>query len=252
VLSWIRSRLTFANVVAVIALFIALGSTGIASPVADTAVNLGKDVKKALRLGKNANKKANKAIALARQANENASRVQTAVGPSGPPGPQGVKGGKGDSGPPGPPGPQGVKGDKGDSGPPGPSEGFASAFEFGHFDPTHQDETLAFLELSPGAYFVYANANFVNNGPDPISVSCSLGIPDEQGSVPPANAIDGAQTRVDRAVGYNETLSLEGMLELSDPDTLVLSCEVSSSDPAADAWTDPDIGAIRLGSVTFP
>jgi hypothetical protein len=96
VLGRIRNRLTFANVVAVIALFIALGGSGMAQPVANTAANLGSSVKKALKLSKSANKNANKALSLARQANKNVSKVQSngaSQGPAGPPGPSGPAGG---------------------------------------------------------------------------------------------------------------------------------------------------------------
>lgn len=85
-------HLTFANVVAVVALFIALGSTGAATPVADQATTLGHNVKKALRLSKRADKKATKALELA-------TGIKAQGGKTGPPGPQGPHGPPGQVGP---------------------------------------------------------------------------------------------------------------------------------------------------------
>jgi hypothetical protein len=102
--------MTFANVVALIALFVALNTTGFASPVVNTAASVGGTVKKALRLSKAADKNANRALGLAKQADKKASEAQAKVGP---PGPIGAQGPKGESGA------QGPKGDKGDTGLPG-------------------------------------------------------------------------------------------------------------------------------------
>jgi hypothetical protein len=106
----LRQQLTFANVVACLALFIALGSTGVAAPFADTAASLGTSVKKALKVGKRADKKADRALKAAREANEKASNVAAKGGAAGPPGPPGAPGSKGDAGTPG------LKGDKGEPG----------------------------------------------------------------------------------------------------------------------------------------
>ena len=93
-MSKLRSRITFANVVALLALFVALGGTGVADPAADAAANLGKSMKKALGLGKKANKKANKALRTAKRAlAEPGPRGPTgAAGPAGPRGKAGANG----------------------------------------------------------------------------------------------------------------------------------------------------------------
>jgi hypothetical protein len=71
-----RSHLTFANVVAMIALFVALSGTGFAAPVADTAASLGSSVKKALKIGKRADKTAKRALSAANAANSAAKGSQ--------------------------------------------------------------------------------------------------------------------------------------------------------------------------------
>lgn len=52
--SRIRSRLTYANVLATIALFLALSSTGMAKPIVNGAANVTASVKSALNIGKRA------------------------------------------------------------------------------------------------------------------------------------------------------------------------------------------------------
>jgi hypothetical protein len=64
----LRARASFANVVAVIALFVALGGTSLADPVAHTAASVASDVKKALKLGKSAQKRAKAADKRAKAA----------------------------------------------------------------------------------------------------------------------------------------------------------------------------------------
>lgn len=105
-----RNRVTFANVVALIALFVAIGGTGVASPVAQRAASIGGEVKKALKLGKSANRKANQALRAAKRAEQQASQVNAKAAP-------GPKGERGPSGRQGLTGPPGVKGDQGPEGP---------------------------------------------------------------------------------------------------------------------------------------
>ena len=121
----IRARLTYANVLATIALFIALGSTGLASPAIDGVASAGNSIKKALRLSKRADRNASKALRLAKRADRNAAAVSgqsLKAGPTGPAGPTGARGPAGAAGSrgaigigaAGPTGPAGV------TGPPGP------------------------------------------------------------------------------------------------------------------------------------
>ena len=108
-LSKLRKRYGVAGLVAVLALIVAVAFAGVpavAQPVATTSASLVKQVKKALGLAKNANKRSVKAIKIARASS----------GPEGPQGPAGANGAKGDKGDKGADGAQGVKGDKGNDG----------------------------------------------------------------------------------------------------------------------------------------
>jgi hypothetical protein len=137
----LRARLTYANVMASIAVFIALGASGVASPVAHSAASVGKSVKRALKLSKSADKKATKALALAKQAN-GAKAKGSAPGAAGPSGPAGSAGLRGEQGPigaiglTGSPGPTGSPGVAGATGPPGPAGAKGSAGPQGPPGPT--------------------------------------------------------------------------------------------------------------------
>jgi hypothetical protein len=103
----LRIRLTYANVVASLALFAALGGTSYAAititgaQVRDGSLS-GRDVRNATLTGRDVRD----GSLFARDIKAG----QLPAGPKGDPGPQGPKGDKGE---PGPPGPQGPKGDPG-------------------------------------------------------------------------------------------------------------------------------------------
>jgi hypothetical protein len=90
-------RPSAAMIVAVVAMFIALGSTGIASPTVQTAASLGKNVKKALKLGKSANKRSRRALTTARNANTTATQALAKAGQKGPKGDKGDTGARGEA-----------------------------------------------------------------------------------------------------------------------------------------------------------
>jgi hypothetical protein len=115
-LAGLRSKLTYANVMASLALFVALGGLSWAA-VTLPANSVGKRQLK--RDAVTSEKVANgglKAVDFA------AGQLPTGrQGPAGPTGPAGLAGEKGDRGELGPAGPKGEKGDRGELGPPGPS-----------------------------------------------------------------------------------------------------------------------------------
>jgi hypothetical protein len=104
-------KVTGLVLVACIAMGAVLTATGTAEPVAQTAATVAKNLKKALRIGKRADKKANRALKVARRAEKKAT-----AGNPGPTGPRGVQGERGPQGPAGsngavgPTGPQGTTG----------------------------------------------------------------------------------------------------------------------------------------------
>jgi hypothetical protein len=113
VLAILRSKLTYANVIASLALFVALGGVSWAA-VTLPANSVGKR-----QLKRNAVTSAKVANGSLKKADFAAGQLPT--GRQGPTGPAGLAGERGDRGDAGPAGPKGEKGDRGDTGPPGPS-----------------------------------------------------------------------------------------------------------------------------------
>jgi hypothetical protein len=116
VLARLHSRLTYANVVASLALFVALGGVSWAA-VTLPANSVGKR-----QLKSNAVTSEKVANGSLKAADFAAGRLPAGErGPAGPTGPAGAAGERGDRGETGPAGPKGEKGDRGETGPPGPS-----------------------------------------------------------------------------------------------------------------------------------
>ena len=99
-------RATFANVAGLLALFVALGSSSVAAPARTVASGVAADVKRALKIGKQADKRSKQALAAAKKA-----AAKAAV-----PGPPGPPGATGQAGPAGPQGEQGLRGTAGEKG----------------------------------------------------------------------------------------------------------------------------------------
>ena len=110
-----RLRWSILVLAACIAMAGVLAATGAAEPTAHSAATLAGSVKKALRLGKRANKKATSAVAIAHRAEKAAARS----GPAGPAGPQGERGLQGTAGANGANGANGAVGPTGATGPAG-------------------------------------------------------------------------------------------------------------------------------------
>jgi hypothetical protein len=107
-------RLTAIGLIACIAMGGVLAATGAADPVAQTAASVAKNVKKALRISKRADRKATSALKTARRAEKAA--VVGSRGPTGPPGPQGERGSQGSAGTNGLTGATGATGPQGSVG----------------------------------------------------------------------------------------------------------------------------------------
>jgi hypothetical protein len=162
-LSKLRTRLTFANVVSVIALFVALGGSSYAAltitgrNVRDSSLTT-RDVKNRSLLG-----------------------VDFKPGqlPAGPQGPQGPQGAQGPQGPQGLQGLQGLKGDTGDKGdtgnqgPIGPSDAYQVLACFPSVDPP----CTASLTVPAGSYVAMGKTNGHNSASDTTtsgSFQCTL------------------------------------------------------------------------------
>ncbi len=105
-----RPRFTFANVCALLALFVALGGTSVAAPVGHAARSVIRDVARALHQSKNATAESRKAVRIARASAAMSKRAldrTLSPGPAGPAGPAGPGGTAGTPGVPGRPGANG-------------------------------------------------------------------------------------------------------------------------------------------------
>jgi Collagen triple helix repeat (20 copies) len=94
-------------------------ATGAARPAVQTAANLANSVKKALKLGKSADRKSSNALATARRAEK--AVVAGRQGPAGPAGPQAPAGSNGSNGSNGSDGSNGSNGSNGSAGATGPT-----------------------------------------------------------------------------------------------------------------------------------
>ena len=122
---WPRPRLTFANVTAALALFIALGGTAFGEPATQAAVSTAKKLAKALKVANAADKRARQALTAANAALTTGGPPGPA-GPAGPAGPTGATGATGATGSQGPGGPAGADGPRGNQGPAGSALGYAT------------------------------------------------------------------------------------------------------------------------------
>jgi hypothetical protein len=104
----VRARLTYANVIATLALFVALGGTATAAGVLIT----GRNIRDGSISGADIKNRSIKRVDLA-TALTNGKRISGPVGPPGEPGPRGTAGDRGSAGPAGPRGPQGAQGNPG-------------------------------------------------------------------------------------------------------------------------------------------
>jgi hypothetical protein len=134
-----RRRLTFANVTALVALCLAVTSPAWSEPVAQTAATTGKKLKKALSLGKKADKRSKQALSTASKAQETAGQ---ALAKGGPPGPQGATGATGATG---------AQGQQGAAGSP------AASMITGHTDHS--------LSISPATSELFFPSGFNDNAP---------------------------------------------------------------------------------------
>jgi hypothetical protein len=189
---FLRRHLTYANVVASLALFLALGGAAFAATqLPRNSVGTGQLKREAVTAGKIAKK--------------TRKQLQGDRGPTGPQGPQGKTGKQGAKGAAGAKGAQGIKGDKGERG----ETGAGPAYEvFGSSKPIPAASTAVLAENLPlGAYLVSANVTVESTVP--TEVTCTLsGGGEAKAAVAPAEpaSLSVSVTRTLGAVGA-ETLS---------------------------------------------
>ena len=184
----VHARLTYANVVATLALFIALGGSSYAAvsitgrEVRDDSLT-GRDIRDGSVRARDLRAGTLEAGPRGLTGPRGATGATGASGPAGADGTAGTAGPKGDTGPAGPAGPAGSSGGAtgpagpaGPTGPRGPSNGysFVSAQETGRFLLTTRTD-LGQLDLPAGRYLLAAKVHSDNeSGAGPADVSCWL------------------------------------------------------------------------------
>jgi hypothetical protein len=160
-MSFLRRHLTYANVVASLALFLALGGAAFAATqLPRNSVGTGQLKPEAVTSGKIAKK----------------TRSQL-MGSRGPQGPQGAQGKTGKVGPKGATGAKGATGTAGAKGADG-TNGTGPAFEVFRSTqlplPSGEGKTVLTQNLAAGAYVVEANVNLAASGGTAAEVFCTL------------------------------------------------------------------------------
>jgi hypothetical protein len=203
--SFLRRHLSYANVVASLALFLALGGAAFAATqLPRNSVGTGQLKPEAVTAGKIAKKTRN--------------QLMGSTGPQGPAGKTGAKGATGAKGPTGAKGATGAKGDTGARGPAG-ADGIGPAFEVFATGKAigNASTTIASQNLAAGAYVISANV-VVETGGAEATVVCLLNAGGEASAVVPKEA--------------TTTLSLSVTATLGSASAATLTC---STDTAASA-----------------
>jgi hypothetical protein len=237
----ITSRLTFANVVATLALVLVVTTSGVAQPVAQTAGSLSKDVKKALGLSKKANRTAKKALARARRAEKVASGV-TQQG--------GLKGQKGDKGPQGDKGEQGATGPQGPIGPSEAIQNGRQSYMDWDFPLLGGDTRVESLNLKPGSYLVFAKGRLVFRGEvgptAEVILTCELTV----GPFPGATPLDIQRMDLFASRGNSDVgLFLAGTVKLTESDAVSLDCSPGGQNAEGMTLDGIVLAATRVGQV---
>jgi hypothetical protein len=189
-MNFVRQRLTYANVIATVALFLALGGAAVA------ATQLPKN-----SVGTNQLRKG--AVTAGKIAKKTRKQLQGERGPAGPQGPQGKTGQKGATGAKGPTGSQGAKGANG-------ADGTGPALEvFGTNKAIGSGESPIVAENLSGAFAI--SANVVIESATATKVKCVL------------NG-EGGEAEGFVESGHPITLSLSQTRNISGSGNAALSC----------------------------
>ena len=149
-------------------------------------------------------------------------------------------GNTGNTGPAGPVGPKGAKGDKGDTGeqgPMGPSAGYSASGTPGALNAGAN--TYATVNVPAGSYVVHANADIANLGGTPTKVQCTLETLD-------GTALDSVEGTAAATTG-EVTLPLDGATALAAQGGFRISCAESGGQTLQ--LESARLTAVRLGSL---
>jgi len=232
----LRVKLTYANVMATIAVFIALGGASYA------AVKLPKNSVGANQLKKEAvtPAKLSKASKIALTGPQAPVGVQGPSGPQGPRGDTGAMGATGEQGEKGEKGDQGEKGEKGDQGEPGPSDGY---FGEGSDLPATLHESgadIGAVNVTPGSYIFTAVGRLTNDISGTSNAECFLR--NTSGGAGPSVNVNLA-AEPDRKI-----VSTVWARTVSAPAKFTLHCE--TTDPTSTVLVDEvSIAAVKVGTL---
>ena len=238
-LAHLRSRLTYANVMSTIAVFVVLGGGAYA------AATLPKNSVGTAQLKKNAVTAAKvKDRSLLAKDFKAGQLAAGATGPTGPTGPGGPKGDKGDKGDPGANATDGAKGDQGDIGPRGPSNGrHVTGPDVMDLDNTTGSE-LVVPSLTNGSFLVSAKVNLDNQGVGAATVDCRLhqsGGPDDDTASVDLGA-DGGQDQ--------DQLTLQGKFSNSDSSLVFLYPLVCDDNGGTVTATKPIVSIVQVDALS--
>ena len=205
----VASHLTYANAVATLALFIALGGASYAAARLPANSVGTKQIKR-------------DAVTPAKLSPASKAALTGPAGPigaAGPLGPAGAPGAEGARGPMGDPGERGEEGEKGDRGPEGPSDGYyATAISGGPLTQTGAE--FGELAVPAGSYVVSATARLMSTGAGASNAQCL--IVDRSGG-------NGGQMNVNLSgTGDRKIVPMIFAETVEAPSTFSIQCELTS------------------------
>ncbi|HVX33230.1 MAG TPA: hypothetical protein VHA80_08825 [Solirubrobacterales bacterium] len=205
-MSFLRRHLTYANVAATLALFLALGGAAYAATqLPRNSVGTAQLRREAVTAGKIARKTRN--------------QLRGDRGPAGPQGPQGKQGARGPKGATGARGAQGPRGDKGERGEPGTGP----AFEV--FTATSKATPGQILgqTLGPGAYVITADVTATNNTGEAgiVPIECTL-LAGAESSARSATVDEGEQATVSVSITHTFGSAGAATLTCNSPKSLLV------------------------------
>jgi hypothetical protein len=221
----LRSSLTYANVMATVAVFVALGGTSYAAlqvtsknvprdalTGADIKNLTGRDVRNNSLTGVDVNNLGSADIANGQLLAEDLAQGQL---PKGEPGATGPMGAQGPAGAPGATGATGAQGPAGDIGPRGPSDAFADTFSQTAVPPPGMGAQPYTRTLGPGSYIFHATFRAIASGVATVS-DCSLNAGDQ--------AMDSKNLDLDGG-GDRKVVTLLATRTLAVPTEIRLFCQ---------------------------
>jgi hypothetical protein len=246
VLYSLRQKLTYANVMATVAVFVALGGSSYAA-LRITGKNVPKDALTGADIKNLTGKDVrNESLDTRDVKNLLATDFRPGQLPSGGPGGQGAPGGQGQTGATGPQGPagpqgdQGVQGLQGPQGPPGPSTAYYTNGAPGTtMTGNNTPAVVNVINVPAGKYAYFASVGLSNTGPATWTGACFV----------TDNAGSGQSTRewVLGAGGSDGAREVLALTTGGNGGSVKVSCQGTATDPMAQASFATQVTAVKVG-----